>query len=223
MPSLVEELQRDSLDSSVNVSDLLRKAFLVASKLKLDAFKKWADCEMNGYGKDDELPRYRTITCRLRAWNPYNGWIPVMFHDNPDLQQKLSIHYARGPVASYHDLLGDPKSGGEFIVHVGPDVQQFFNRQSEPGFEFEVSLHVPRVGVVRILDSVRNTILQWSLKLQEDGINGEGMSFSNVERDIASNKADELQRMVNYINIGHMENSAIQQDSPFGDQPRYAR
>ena len=58
MSSLIEELQRDALDSSVQVADLLRKALVVATKLKLDEFRQWAERELEGYDKVD-LPSYR--------------------------------------------------------------------------------------------------------------------------------------------------------------------
>lgn len=37
-----------------------------------------------------------------------------------------------------------------------------------------------------MLDTVRNIILEWALKLEEDGILGEGLSFSNEEKQQAS-------------------------------------
>ena len=58
---------------------------------------------------------------------------------------------------------------------------------------------------------MRNAILAWSLKLEADGIVGDGMSFSPKEKEIASERAGNLQPVVNYITIGHMENSSIQQ------------
>ena len=36
-----------------------------------------------------------------------------------------------------------------------------------------------------IVDAVRNTILNWALKLEEEGILGEGMTFTNKEKDKA--------------------------------------
>ena len=43
MSSLVEELQRDALDSKIYVSDLLRKSLVVATKLNLADFSKWVE------------------------------------------------------------------------------------------------------------------------------------------------------------------------------------
>jgi len=70
-------------------------------------------------------------------------------------------------------------------------------------------LIIQRNRLIGILDTVRTTILEWSLKLEEDGIIGEGMSFSPQEKAMASEKAYEL------IPPGSIIiNSVIQSNSP---------
>ena len=69
-------------------------------------------------------------------------------------------------------------------------------------------LFVSYTEVIKILNVVRNTVLNWSLQLEKEGIMGEGMSFSKKEKQI-SDKA--TYQITNYI--GSMQNSQIQQDS----------
>ena len=40
---------------------------------------------------------------------------------------------------------------------------------------------------IGVLDAVRNAILDWTLKLEQDGILGEGMTFSTEEKQTAMN------------------------------------
>jgi len=47
--SLVLELQQHALDKGTDVNELLKKAYVVAFKLNLRAFKSWCEAEMNGY------------------------------------------------------------------------------------------------------------------------------------------------------------------------------
>ena len=61
-----------------DISDLLRKALLVATKLKLHDFRSWVDKELNGYRKGS-VPEYRKLTATVRLKNPYHGLIPVVF------------------------------------------------------------------------------------------------------------------------------------------------
>lgn len=46
------------------------------------------------------------------------------------------------------------------------------------GFQTEVMLFVQYVAIVGIIDAVRTIILNWALKIEEDGIVGEEMSFT---------------------------------------------
>jgi hypothetical protein len=81
-------------------------------------------------------------------------------------------------------------------------------------------LHIPVSNVSAILDAVRNTILKWSLKLEEEGILGDGMSFSPAEKETAAREAPVLDKPVNYyIHVeGDMVNSTVQQGSPAATQ-----
>src|SRR5690606_19186900 len=60
-----------------------------------------------------------------------------------------------------------------------------------------------------LLDRVRNTVLEWALSLEERGITGEGMTFSNEEQRQASN----LTFNVSHVGalIGSMQDSQLQQ------------
>jgi hypothetical protein len=70
MASLVEQIQADVLDRTVPVTDLLRKAKVVAIKLDLPELLAWAEAEPNGY-QDEKVPvpQYRRqVAGRLRAY-----------------------------------------------------------------------------------------------------------------------------------------------------------
>jgi hypothetical protein len=63
--SLVEELQRDAVNPGVRVSDLLRKALLVPSKLDIPGVPEWIDKELSGYDLADEVPPLPTRPAQL--------------------------------------------------------------------------------------------------------------------------------------------------------------
>jgi len=87
-PSLVLQLQELATDKSNDITDLLRKALLVATKLRVKDFKDWIHNELYGYG-DQPVPDYRTTTAQLKAINPYQGLIPFVIPD-PELYEKVS-------------------------------------------------------------------------------------------------------------------------------------
>lgn len=59
MEGIVIQLEKEALDESVSIESLLRKAYLVARKLKLSDFEEWINNEQNGYKR--EVPDYRMI------------------------------------------------------------------------------------------------------------------------------------------------------------------
>lgn len=89
MSSLLEELQRESYESRVDITTLLRKAYIVARKLKINEFQRWIDNELNGYNLDDEIPEYRDIGGVVKAYDLRSSWVPAIF-DNYLLYNQLN-------------------------------------------------------------------------------------------------------------------------------------
>lgn len=89
-PSLVLELQRLASTEQTRITELLNKALVVASKLKVADFKAWVEGELNGYAiKGQDVPPYRQLVAEVKAFNPYNGWIPVHV-DDPEMARMLT-------------------------------------------------------------------------------------------------------------------------------------
>lgn len=59
--SIVLELQREALDDKNQASSLLRKALVVAKKLRIKDFEDWANKELSGYLATDTVPQYRLM------------------------------------------------------------------------------------------------------------------------------------------------------------------
>ena len=81
MSSVVLDLQNEVTKSKCDIVSVLRRAHLIATKLSLDEFNQWVVNELNGYKSQTEAPEYRSIIGQLKAFNPYQGWIPVMLAD----------------------------------------------------------------------------------------------------------------------------------------------
>ena len=64
-------------------------------------------------------------------------------------------------------------------------VQRRLHHQSNMPIPMECYLEVSRKSIYSIVDAVRNTILQWALQLDQEGILGEGMRFTPEEKAIA--------------------------------------
>lgn len=208
MSSIVIELQRDALNGDFRVSDLLRKALVVATKLKMTDFQSWINSELNGYTKG--LPEYRFISGQPQAWNPVlRAWIPVVM-DDPDETNLLSSMPCGQSVAEIEKILAQG-SGGTLLMHYPRTVEKDLMNNFE--IPLRPALIVQRSSLTGILDRVRNIILQWALKLEEDGILGEEITFTTEERDKASNLSHNI-----YQFFGPISDSQIQAGSPHSVQ-----
>lgn len=67
-----------------DILSALREAHLIASKLRLTEFDTWIQLELKGYVsyQEEDVPDYRNVKGRLKAFNPYKGWIPVQYSNN---------------------------------------------------------------------------------------------------------------------------------------------
>ncbi len=210
MPGIVIELQRDALDKSIRTSDLLRKALLVARKLKITDLESWVLSELNGYSDTDiaSFPAYRWVSGEIKSFNPYNGmWMPIIFSvSEADVHHALTRRPCGQAIAEIENLISTTKEG-KLSMPYSSNVQAKLIKAGD--------LMSPPVLIVSesrlhgIVDAVRTTILNWALKLEESGINGENLSFSDEDRKMAS-------KIV--FNIGSMSNSQIQAETLHSQQ-----
>lgn len=179
MEGIVLELEREALDENVSIEVLLRKAYLVARKLKLTDFEEWINNEQNGYvGK---VPEYRMIGGEYKALNPYRGWIPVILP--ADVAKVIAKAPLRNSISSLRDVYNT--SEGSISFSVGAEIEELLNNSSD-GFETKFLFYSSRSEIYRIISTVRNKILDWALLLEENEIFGEGMTFTEKEKEVAS-------------------------------------
>lgn len=69
-------------------------------------------------------------------------------------------------------------------------------------YQLEPALMLSRAAVVGIVDAVRNLIVDWSLQMEAAGVLGEGMTFSQRERE----KAAPATQQFNIQNLGVLGN-----------------
>ncbi len=181
MTGLVEEIQRDTLNSNVSVTVILRKVKAAAAKLNLGKVEDWVEHELNGYSRVD-VPAYRRLRGRPQALNPYQGWIPIIL-DSDHHNELLSSVVLRQSLPSVEDLIEKSQAGFAEMplpaamirtLNMGSDV--------ELG---RMSVHVSTTQLQGVVDTVRNAVLDWALALEKAGIVGEGFSFDSDEKSKA--------------------------------------
>ena len=183
MGSIVLELQNEVISSNCDVVNVLRKAHLIASKLKLTDFDSWIQYELNGYPNQESCPEYRKIRGSLKAFNPYNGWIPTLIQNN-EVEKMICERKLVNSISEIIALCESSNSG--LISEFTGEQLALFNKMCDTPLPMRYALHISKTAVKDIEEKVKNTILEWTLKLEAEGIIGDNMIFSEEEKDSAT-------------------------------------
>lgn len=212
--SLIKELLIESVDDTVSIEALLRKAYLVSNKLDLNDFSEFLKKEMHGYNDNDDIskiPYYRLVKGTLIVLNPISGWRPVVIEDK-ELEEIISSRWIMQSAFELNSLY-ESKSEELSIRLSGEINQKLSSLTGVPTTQFCIS--ISRASICHILNSVKTSILEWALTLDKEGIVGDGIDFTFAE----INKANESPQVCNYINnfYSSIESSQIQQGTKDSD------
>ena len=82
-------------------------------------------------------------------------------------------------------------SDGGFVIFgfMGP-IDKFLHEQL--GIEFNCGLHLSKTVLVGAVEGVKNAVLDWAIRLEEEGVLGEGLRFSTREIEKAQNVTNHI-------------------------------
>lgn len=209
MNSIVLELQRESLDSKISIVQLLRKALLISRKLGLADFESWINSELNGYENGTQIPDYRIVRGSIQAYNPYNGiWMPIFFESAKE-SELLSSRKISQKITEL-EKLSEKDNQSQLHVPFPNEIEtRLVKRLDVPS---RPVLIVPYTSLIGIIETVRNIILDWTMKLESEGILGDGINFS--EKDKTNAISNNQINITNFQGIiGNINNSEIQQNN----------
>lgn len=210
MSGIVLELQQDILNTNCDILNILRKAHVIAKKLSLNEFDAWILSELNGYKDFNTIPDYRIVRGILKAKDEYSGWISVSVSDN-ETEKQICSHKMNGPLGEIIQL--EIKSQSEFLVYYSARNNLALNAMFSVNGNMRFALHVSAHHLKTIIEGVKNTLLEWTLKLESEGIIGEDMRFSSNEIESAKNIPQTVNNYylgnTNVINAAEVNNSAI--------------
>jgi hypothetical protein len=174
MPTIVEQIQRDALDTTIPVSTLLRRVKLAAAKLGIPSVESWVDAELNGYTAS--VPDYRMVYGRPMFFNPFHGWLPITGNIEAINQRAVGQ-----TVASIEALISE--SHGSLHMPYPDKISEalFPDKRTR----FNCALEIDNSQLINIIDQVRGLVLDWAIKLEKAGISGTEFTFSTEEKRIA--------------------------------------
>jgi hypothetical protein len=208
------QLQEAALNKDMKLADLLRLALVVARKLDIADFEKWLSFELEGYKKREDVPEYRILHGICRAYSQHHGWQDIRFKDS-----KVAEAYSTRPVLDPAAVLEEHVircngTSSNPVMQYPAEVHNDILRQAGVGWS-DPGIHFSTAQFAGILDAVRNSVLDWSLKLEKASVLGEGMTFSNDERQRAQTAAVPPTYAATHMTVIHsMTQSQVQQASP---------
>ncbi len=181
---------------------------VIARKLDIPTFASWVSNELNGYDQPDDIPPYRSIRTILEAQDRWGHWLPVVFKQSKllDLITTVPLLDSTAHIEELLRLSNKATARGRIQFEFAPEQTDLIMTQFTRGM-------LPRRSAQHhdlkaILEIVKTRLLDWSLKLEKDGVFGEGMTFSREEKDRAATVQNTT------FNIGSMTQSQIQTESP---------
>lgn len=127
----------------------------------------------------------------LKALNPYNGWIPVVV-GNSEIEKKICERKLCDSISAIVELYSDNKSNG-IQLSVPGELVQILNKNSNLFIDTHYTLFVGIHYIKGVIEHVKDCLLQWTLKLEENEIVGADLSFTKQEKD----KAQALSQTIN--------------------------
>lgn len=208
MGSIVLDLQQEVISQDCDIVNALRKAHLIAVKLGLEEFDKWICNELNGYKNVNECPKYRNIHCELRAYNPYYGLIPTTI-SNTELENTINMKVLVQPISEIIALINNKENG--LVINCNGVETKLFNELFKMPVDLPFTYNVPTSAVIDIIEQVKNTLLEWTLRLEKEGIVGENMSFNEKEKEQAKSIPQTINNYYGNTNVvnGTANNSPI--------------
>lgn len=171
--TLLRRIQDAATDPTSDLPSLLRLCMMLASRLRNETLKTWADAELNGYG-EKTLPDYRVIPAfsKLSIRNQFQGsgqiQIPRIVIEEvlgAEIAEKLSCARVTQSIAEISGFAStDSGSIGivwphEMVMLVAPHVSEWE--------AIGAKIDLPRQKLLGILDIVRTRVLKFALELEE--------------------------------------------------------
>jgi hypothetical protein len=142
MSALLDDIIRLAQDDKESLPNLLRKCLILASELKNDRLKAWANQELDGYegSRDEEVPIYRRIHANAFGSfaGPFNAWTNKHLII-PAVMEEKHRHWAENfhiiqSVSSLDDLAKTEDKRGVLASQWPPNMVAFYSDKLWPGW-----------------------------------------------------------------------------------------
>lgn len=197
--SLADQIQKEVVDSRIPISDILRKAKVLASLLGNVGFKRWVDAELGGYDPGSAVPDYRDLHPLNRG--TFAGLLGQMVRNVPIPLSHLpsNVRKSAEQMAILQGVreieTAAARSAGEntFQFQWPPEAVMAARdhiRMDDGSVLVEAWKPLTKGQLEGILDQVRNRLLDFLLELQQ--IDPDVMTSEDAIRAVPQNKVENV-------------------------------
>ncbi len=208
--TLLREIQSSCTDPSVDISMLLRKCMILASRLRSSEMKRWINNELNGYESTEELPNYRIFESEVRGdfirslGGGFRGIpIPKAIIDK-EYHELLFDCYLMQPIGAYSDALIDKNEASPREMWPADAVALFARKLFKGLVMVQAWKTIPRSLLVGITEQIRTKILSFMLELEQISENIGEENLTSEQKDIK-----EISKSFTTNIYGNVQNLAI--------------
>ena len=185
--NLLQQIEEEAVDSKSDVASLLRKCQVLAFRLHNDSLKGWIHNELNGYSDRLEIPEYRVFPCQAigtfygMGTKMKNAPIPQMCVPEDIREDLFTLRFYQG-VGSLQELL--TKDNGTLTIPWPGDLVALLSQNVYQGMGMlDAHMEFSPDSIVKILETVRNRILDFVLALEEDCPNaGDAIGAAKMDK-----------------------------------------
>lgn len=190
--SLLNEIRSDLVNESGSLANTLRKAKILSSEIGLPEFRGWVESELNGYQDRESVPEYRharpaNLGVLSGSFGRMDRNVPIPTSPLPegvkDFAENLIFYEGVGEL--------EAQASGAPLYNKWP--QEYVMRAREviewSGGMVLIDAHQPITAhtILGILDQVKNKLLDFVLRLQENNISPENMKNQTVAPETVRN------------------------------------
>ena len=172
----LENIINDLTDSNKSLTTALLKVKVLATRIKNSELLNWVGNELNGYSNPNNLPEYRkylgtTTGTYIYGNHQYNNQPVVTFGLDPELETTINSSDFYNSIQGLENIALERKGELErpFPAEVIGLLQDNWGKHGAPGIRIiNCKRSISINAVVEVLASVRNKLLDFVLKFQEE-------------------------------------------------------
>lgn len=209
---IIITLQEIASNNDCDINELLRKSLIVATKLNLTEFKEWILCELNGYKDESSLPYYRVVKGQPKAEHPTYGLVSFAIN-NAEIAKIFDRIPILESIESLQHIIHSHKEDYS-CIYLSSKIEAILMQRQSNYYKMRPIAIIPNYQLNAIIGTVKTKILETALQLESKNVIGDGIIFSNKEKEIAMNSnvfnIENFSGMIGNINGNHVNQTNTQ-------------